>query len=103
MQLTNSYGETYKVDVLHEHYTTNGNLALVVMYKSGDLAGEDDVITVNFEEKLPDDQAYLDTNNCPWALSFIRENRLGKFAGYVGLSGYCEYPLYEFNLDALSE
>ena len=94
MKLTNTYGESYKVDVLHEHYTTNGNLALVVMYRSGDLAGEDDVITVNFEEKLPEDQVWLDVNNCPWAENFITENNLGEPLYRYRQSGYCSYPLY---------
>ena len=57
-------------------------------------------LTVN----LPDEpepkanQAYVDTNNCPWAMDFIKENNLGRDTGAVGFSGYCVYPLVEFNV-----
>ena len=46
-------------------------------------------------------KAFVDTNNCPWAEEFIQENGLGEFTGIYGNSGFCTYPLYEFNLGKL--
>ena len=37
------------------------------------------------------------------AETFIADNELGIFTGFVKRSGYCEYPLYKFNPDKLRE
>ena len=52
---------------------------------------------------VEENKAYVDTNNCPWAEDFIEKNGLGKFLGIYGNSGYCTYPLYEFDLGKLRE
>ena len=51
---------------------------------------------MNFDEKLPEDYAYVDTNNMPNAEQFIEENKLGEFVGKYKMSGFCCYPLYKF-------
>lgn len=48
-----------------------------------------------------ENESFVDTNNCPWALDFIEEYHLGEFTGMHGKSGYCTYPLYRFNMDEL--
>jgi hypothetical protein len=60
-------------------------------------------LTVNLLDKLPDSQAYVDTNNCPWAVEFISENGLGRDTGETKASGFCVYQLYEFDLEKLME
>ena len=52
---------------------------------------------------LQKNEAYIDTNNCPWAEDFIREYQLGKPTGRKARSGYCEYPVYRFDMDRLEE
>lgn len=44
------------------------------------------------DKKLGEDEAYVDTNNCPWALEFIEREKLGKRTGKTRISGYCVYP-----------
>ena len=34
---------------------------------------------------------------------FITENDIGEFTGFTQRSGFCEYPLYLFNVDKLRE
>lgn len=51
--------------------------------------------------KLKDNESFVDTNNCPWAIEFIEQNKLGEYTGEFGASGYCVYPLYRFNLDTI--
>lgn len=34
---------------------------------------------------------------------FIKDNDLGEFTGLTLRSGFCEYPLYVFNVDKLRE
>lgn len=48
-------------------------------------------------------EAYVDTNNCPWAMDFIEEYGLGKDTGMFGFNGYCIYPLVAFNMDKVKE
>lgn len=55
-------------------------------------------LTVNVNPFLQSEtDAFVDTNNNPWAERFIRENRLGKPTGDVSFNGYCSYPLYAFD------
>ena len=55
------------------------------------------------ESKPSEDEAYIDTNNCPWAMRFISEYGLGEETGLYGFSGYCCYPLVKFNMDKVNE
>jgi hypothetical protein len=61
-------------------------------------------ITVNLPYgSLKENEAFVDTNNCPWAIDFIKEHELGEFTGIECSSGYCKYPLYRFNLKKVKE
>lgn len=53
--------------------------------------------------KLKENQAYVDINDSPWAEEFIEKNGLGKFAGVIQPSGWCLFPLYEFDLEAIEK
>ena len=99
-----SYGTTYEVQPYVKKYY-NGNLAIRLDYFDEDLQGWLPFVnlTVNFENKLSEDQAYVDTNNCPWAEEFIEEYQLGEDTGRIKMSGYCFYPLYRFNLEKIKE
>lgn len=59
-------------------------------------------ITVCLCDKgLEENESYVDTNNCPWALDFIKENKLGEPTGKWRQSGYCTYPAVKFNTEQL--
>jgi len=60
-------------------------------------------LTVNLAGKAPDYCGYVDLNNMPELEKFIEENDLGEFTGLTQRSGFCEYPLYLFNVDKLRE
>ena len=54
----------------------------------------------------PDNISFVDINNNPTAMNFIDEYKLGEPVRINGriiayASGFCEYPLYKFNLDEL--
>ncbi len=42
-------------------------------------------------------KAYLDSNNCPWAVAFLTDNDLIRYAGTLTPSGFCIFPLYEWD------
>lgn len=48
----------------------------------------------------PGEPAFLDTNNNGYAERFLRENKLAKKTGVARSSGYCTYPLYEWDTAA---
>ena len=88
----------YDVQIRMANYSDNKNLAIELFEPyEGPFAR----LTVNLGQKLPANQAYVDVNNCRWAERFIEENGLGVDVGKFGWSGYCIYPLYEFNMEAI--
>lgn len=50
-----------------------------------------------------ENQGYLDTNNCPWVENLVKELGIGKHTGNFQQSGFCIYPLYEFDEEKLKE
>ena len=89
----------YNVRLVKKNYVNNGNLAIRMI-------DEDEfpfaTLTVNLGGKLADDVAYVDVNNCPWAEDFIEGNNLGVPTGMIGMSGWCFYPQYKFDLSKIA-
>lgn len=55
------------------------------------------------DKSLSEGEAYIDTNNCPWAVEFIEKEGLGKRTGRTGRSGYCTYPVVKFDMAKVRE
>lgn len=89
---------TYDVEIFVSQYCANDNLVVQLISPEGPFA----TLTVNLG-KLDRGYAYIDTNNCPWAEEFIAENGLGEPTGLTRQSGFCEYPLYVFDMNKLEE
>ena len=86
-----------------QQYMNNGNMYIGLgCNEEGYLEPFAD-LTVNLGDTTPNYCAYVDTNNLPDAETFIADNELGTYTGFVKRSGYCEYPLYMFNSDKLRE
>ena len=61
-------------------------------------------LTVCLDDKsLDEDEAYLDTNNLPEAVDFVKEYGLGELTGDFRRSGWCVYPKVKFNMDELEK
>lgn len=100
MKVTTSYN-TYEVNVFKAIYANNSSLAVFLETTDGEPFCN---LTVNITDGVAGEEyQYVDTNNCPWALDFIKSNDLGTPTGIVGYSGFCEYPLVKFNLDKIKE
>ncbi len=107
MRITTPYA-VYEDCTLHTNeYVANKSLYIGII---GKCEGEEypepiaDLTICLPNERTPKaNEAYVDTNNCPWAMQFIEENGLGTETGLYGLSGYCMYPLVEFNMDKIRE
>ena len=92
------WDKEYEVKIEESRYMNNGNLAISLMCYDDEFNFWEPYgrLTVNFDEKLPANHAYVDTNNMPNAEDFINENKLGEFTGKYKISGFCCYPLYKF-------
>ena len=97
------YSGKTEVELSLAQYANNGRLYLgLISYRDGDPEPFADV-TVNIDAPVPDYCGYLDTNNLSKVEKFVTENDLGEFTGIMGQSGYCQYPLYLFNVEKLRE
>lgn len=52
---------------------------------------------------LEENEAYVDTNNCPWVVDFLEAKGLAKPTGRKGCSGYCIYPVMKFDREKIAE
>lgn len=98
------YGDVYRINRIElQKYANNSNLAIQLYCDNEGFEEPFAMLTVNLlnRDRLNENMAYVDTNNCPWAEDFIKEYNLGKNTGKTLASGYCIYPLYEFNLNEL--
>lgn len=100
----NAYDRDWFVIPVLNKYTYGGCLAISLMQEDGSCFAH---LTVNLIDALegiatlPEDCAFVDVNNAPWAEKFIQDNNLGEHLGLYVTSGYVSYPLYKFNLDKL--
>lgn len=94
------FGNDIKVQPYIARYAQYNNLAIRLITYEGEPWA---TLTVNLGKKLPEDHAYVDINNCPWAVEFIEKYGLGEWTGGMGHSGFCVYPLYRFDITKLGE
>lgn len=101
MELKTQWGSTVEVQLEINNYMNNKGLYLELKGREDDCFEPYGDISVNLGTKAPDYCAYVDINNMPELEKFIEENDLGEFTGLTQKSGFCEYPLYMFNVDKL--
>lgn len=91
----------YDVNIVTHTYENNNTLCIELI---SPIEGPFARLTVNIADSdlfANENRAFVDLNNCPWVEDFIEENKLGEFVGIWGSSGFCTYPLYEFDLGKL--
>ena len=52
---------------------------------------------------LAEDEKVIDTNNCPWAMEFIKQHGFGQATGRMVKSGYCTYPVVKLDIEKIGE
>ena len=96
-----SWDEVFNISLKENIYANNGNLAIQMFDWEEGWAEPFAMLTVNLDEKLPEGYAYVDVNNLDGVGDWIIENGLGEYAGKDRVSGFCIYPLFKFNMDAV--
>ena len=88
------YDDLYVVKNTYMWGETKGRLALSLISTS---EGPFCTLSVNLvDETLTNDKCFfVDTNNCPFAESFLIENKIAVPTGSFGFSGFCVYPEFE--------
>lgn len=97
--IINIWEKDHAFEFVKAKYQNNGNLAIQVMSEDEEYGGWEPwcSLTVNLDKKLPENQAYLDTNNCSREIIiWLYHNHYVSDVG-VGFSGFCSYPLVEFS------
>lgn len=82
----------------------NGKLAIMMLRVENEQVEDPfTILTVNLDEPFSQTEksAFLDTNNNPWAEKFVKQNKIAKDEYQTGISGFCRYPLYTFDLEKL--
>lgn len=97
------HGDVEQVEVTLDIYAYYNNLYLGMNYYDSELGGWDRYtdITVNTIE-MPYLYSAIDTNNNGEEIvSFLEENGFGEDTGKVVSSGWCVYPIFKFDEEAL--
>ena len=83
-------------------YRKTDTLAVEAIDENGESFAD---ITVCLGQPLMPGFAFIDTNNCRWAEEMLRKNGIAKPAANRARmsSGFCSYPLYEFDMSKFSE
>lgn len=91
------------VEIRRDTYLSNGTLAVFLVREGTEEALF--YLTTNIDESSwfctgsdDNNKAFVDNNNYPEAESFLVGNGFAKAVGYTA---FCNYPLYEFDLDKI--
>ena len=83
-----------------ERYFMDSSPAIIIHNKYGVVARITTCIPGGGADET---HSFIDTNNYSWAEDFIKKYKLGQYTGMKEVSGYCEYPLYEFDMEMLKK
>lgn len=101
LTLRTEYGTYNDCFLKVDHYRADNALAVLLFSKTeGPIA----TLTVCLcDNHLKENESYVDTNNCPWVVDFLEGKGIAKLSDKVRLSGYCVYPVMEFDLEKMKE
>lgn len=102
MLILNAWGEDHKISFHLANYNSNGNLYVGMICHDEEESEPWEDLTVNLDDKLAPNCAYIDTNNNgKEIIQWLTANNLGHLTGDYGFSGFCMYPEFEFNMHEL--
>lgn len=98
-----SFGKEYRVKLVLNKYKAFGSLYIGLVYwdEEDELWEPFDELTVGLDFLMPG-YAFVNTNHIPDAEEFIQKYHLGKPTGTIKKSGFCQYPLYEFDMEVVN-
>lgn len=96
------YGLNHNMTFELANYIENGNLYVGLISNDNGYAEPWQNLTINLSVKCKENCAYIDTNNNgDEIIDQLENNGLGHPTGNMKPSGWCLYPEFEFNMEAL--
>lgn len=98
------YGTNHPMTFELANYATNATLYVGLITNEEGYPEPWQNLTVNLAEssRCKPNCAYIDTNNNGnEIIDWLEENGLGEETGRIAFSGWCMYPEFEFNMEAL--
>jgi hypothetical protein len=98
------YGKNHPMTFQLANYAENGNLYVGMITNEEGYPEPWSDLTVNLSIPCQPNRAYIDTNNNGNdILDWLETNGFGQQTGRMRASGWCFYPEFEFNMEALME
>ena len=99
-----AFGEEVPVYLAISKYSSNGNLAILIMYDEEGYEEEGERLSINIL-RLPENTIAVDTNNNSNTniVELLEKEGIITPLGYSSPSGFCEYPVYSVNLEKARE
>ena len=98
------YGKDHPINFQLANYVDNGNLYIGMLTNEDGYPEQWQNLTVNLSVKCADDCAYIDiNNNGNDIIGWLESNGLGHCTGNMMPSGWCVYPEFRFNMEALMQ
>ena len=94
-----SFGRKRNVHFVINTYNSNGNMCVRLVEDTGEPY---DYVSTNLDT-VPAGCAFVDTNRSPEMVDILEKYGFAKYCDITRDSGYCTYPLYEFDLDAMAD
>lgn len=100
----NKYGKDHPITFELASYAENGNLYVGMFTVEDGYDTPWSSLTVNLSVKCKPNRAFIDTNNNGTGIIYwLEDNKLGRYTGNLMPSGFCMYPEFEFDMDALMQ
>lgn len=100
------FDEKYEITLTSERYNTDDSLAVIAWTVEDDEIADMWADVTVWIHPLSNESpvAYVDTNNgSSWSIiDFLEGNKIAKSTGMTASSGFCTYPLYEFDMSMLT-
>ena len=104
MLTLNKWGKSHPITFELGNYVENGNLYVGMITNYEGYPEPYSSLTVNLSVKCKPNRAFINTNNNGnEIMAWLEQNGLGHYTGNLMPSGWCVYPEFEFNMDALME
>ena len=102
-----AFGQKEEAIFYVDQYRNNGRLFVGMYTLAEPMYWEPfDDVTVNLPHEQVTDKSccgFINVNNFEQLPKILEENGLAEPTGKYGFSGWCSYPEYRFNMDALKE
>lgn len=104
MLTVNTTYSTYKDCYLTiQQYQYDGSLCVNIINDTDGPIARITTCIPDCSSGLINDESFLDSNNCPWALDFVKKYNLGTETDKYGFSGFCRYPVIKWNMTELDK